>query len=208
MPTSSLVSTKMVWYKRPWVLITFAIVVVVGVSVITDLPHPISKVEDAASQNASMKEINTDIAPCTYAVKESFRFYEWDVTGKLTAANKQQVPSLLLNDQTACSFASGAIYDLTNNVQVLDTTAGKNIDKTLRVIMTWTTGDALAAIEDIQYLYNHPGDAKKIHDLHVQQILLEKDRQIAFGYTAEASSLLGLPITEPQLPSLPHLTGT
>jgi hypothetical protein len=161
MAAASLESTVVVWYKRPWFLITLGIVVVLGVSVITDLPQHITKAQDASEQNDSIHQINIDIAPCVYAVQQSFNFYQEKVTGNLTAAHLKQVPALLVGDQTACSFASGGVYDLTNNIQVNDTTAGIHIDHMLSVIVTWVTSDALAAIEDIQYLFVHPGDAAR-----------------------------------------------
>lgn len=208
MPASSLSSFKVVLYKRPWFLITVAVVVVLAVSVISDLPHPITKLQDATAQNASIKQINTDISPCVFAVKESFNFYEQKVSGKLSASNLAQVPSLLIGDQSACSFTSGSIYDLTNNIQILDTKAGKDIDHMLSVVVLWTTSDALAAIEDIQYLFSHPGDAKKIRNLGRKEALLTKDRQLALDYVARAENTLGIRLKQPIMPPLQQISGT
>ncbi|MHB1208283.1 MAG: hypothetical protein ACYC1I_01085 [Acidimicrobiales bacterium] len=208
MPVSSLSTQRAVLYRRPWFLITVAVIVVVAVSVISDLPHPITKAEDATAQNASMKQINTDIGPCVFAVKEAFSFYEQKVTGQLSPSNLAQVPSLLVGDQTACSFTSGSIYDLTNNIQVLDTKAGKDIDHMLSVVVLWSTSDALAAIEDIQYLISHPGDTKKLHNLAQEEALLAKDRSLALNYVARAERTLGMKLKQPIMPVLSHLTGT
>ncbi|MHB1089202.1 MAG: hypothetical protein ACYC19_10645 [Acidimicrobiales bacterium] len=208
MPASSLSTMKAVLYRRPWFLVTVAVVVVLAVSIISDLPHPITKVEDATAQNASIKQINTDIGPCVFAVKEAFSFYEQKVSGKLSSSNLAQVPSLLVGDQTACSFTSGSIYDLTNNIQVLDTKAGKDIDHMLSVVVLWSTSDALAAIEDIQYLFSHPGDQQKLNNLAKKQVLLAKDRQLALDYVASAEKTLGLNLKQPILPVLRHLSGT
>jgi hypothetical protein len=208
MASSSLSTFKVVLYKRPWFLITVSIIVVLAVSIISDLPNHITKAQDANAQNASMKQINNDIAPCTYALKESFSFYDKQVTGKLTPSDQSQVPSLLVGDQTACSFTSGSVYDLTNNIQVLDTTAGKKIDQMLAVVVTWVTSDALAAIEDIQYLFNHPGDAKKLRDLTKQEGQLTIDRSKAFKDVAAADTILGRQLKSPGLPVLMQLPGT
>lgn len=208
MVTSSLVSTVAVWYKRPWFLITVAIIVVVGVSIITDLPHPISKTEDIAAQNASMHQINTDIAPCVYAIKESFNFYNEDVAGTLSSSKLKTVRTYLVADQSACSFTSGQIYDLTNNIQVLDTTAGKKIDQMLSGIVLWITSDALAAIEAIQYLIDHPGDSATIAKLAKAEGLLAADRVKIYSDFDAAQSVLGPTLKTPKIPVLEHLTGT
>ena len=208
MAASSLSTLKVVLYKRPWFLITLAVLVVLVVSVISDLPHPITKTQDATAQNDSIKQINTDIGPCVFAVKESFSFYEQKVTGGLSASNLAQVPSLLVGDQTACSFTSGSIYDLTNNIQILDTKAGKDIDHMMSVVDLWSTSDALAAIEDIQYLFRHPGDAQKLQNLGQKEALLAKDRQLALDYVAKAEKILGINLKQPIMPTLQHLAGT
>lgn len=208
MPSSSLGTFKVIWYKRPWFLVTVVIVIVIGVSVITDLPSPITKAQDASAQNATLKQINRDIAPCTYALKETFSFYQKKVAGTLTSSNLAQVPALLIGDQSACSFTSGSVYDLTNNIQVLDTKAGKNIDKMLAVIVTWVTNDALAAIEDIQYLFVHPNNLKKLNDLTKQEAFLATDRELAITDALNASAVVGITLSAPQLPALPTLPGT
>lgn len=208
MPTSSLGLTKAVWYRRPWVLAALALVVIVAISVVIDLPRPITKSQDAASQNASIKEMNTDLADCAFAVKESFHIYNLNVTGKLTKSDLSQVPTLLTGDETACSFASEPVYDLTNNLQVDDTKAGKHIDLMLTVVEHWITDNALAAIKDIQYLFNHRGDASTIRHLGYQEGQLAADRVKALDDEAAAEQVLGQRLYALKMPSLSHLTGT
>ncbi len=207
MSASSLANFKVAFYKRPWFLITIAIVVVVAVSVITDLPNHISRSQDLTAQNDTIGQINADIDPCVYSIKESFSFYNMSLAGKLTPSDRSQVPGLLVGDQTACSFASGAVYDLTNNIEVIDTRAGKHIDQMLSVIVSWVTSDALAAIEDIQNLFQNPGKLSLIDNLTKQEAQLSKDRAAAFHDLTEASRIVGK-LKNPILPKLPHLTGT
>ena len=208
MATSSLGSTVVVWYKRPWFLITLGIVVVLAVSVISDLPRHITKAQDASEQNDSIHQINTDIAPCVFAVKQSLSFYQEQVTGALSASQLKQVPALLVGNQTACSFTSEGVYDLTSNIQVNDTTAGIHIDSMLSVIVYWITEDALTAIEDIQYLFGHPNDAAKNRNLSKQETLLGRDRVKIFTDFTAAERTLGLTLKKPHIPSLPVLSGT
>jgi hypothetical protein len=208
MPSSSLGIAKAVWYRRPWVLATLALVVIVAVSVVIDLPRPITKAQDAASQNASIQEINTDLSDCAFAVKESFNFYNLNVAGQLTPSNLAQIPTLLTGDETACSFASEPVYDLTNNLQVDDTAAGKHIDKMLSVVERWITYNALASIKDIQYLFNHPGDAATIRHLGYQEDQLAVERAKALRDEAQADAVLGLKLHALKIPALRHLTGT
>jgi hypothetical protein len=208
MPTSSLGITKAVWYRRPWVLATLALIVIVAISVVIDLPRPISKAQDEASQNASIKEINSDLADCAFAVKESFSFYNMDVSGKLTSSDMAQIPTLLTGDETACSFASEPVYDLTNNLQIDDTKAGIHIDHMLSAVERWITDLALASIRDIQYLFNHPGDAQTIRHLASQEQQLAVERSTALHDEAQANRALGRTLVSLKIPSLQHLKGT
>jgi hypothetical protein len=208
MSTSSLGLAKAIWYKRPWFLLTVAIVLIVAISVITDLPHPITKAQDAAAQDATLKSINGDLKLCAFAVNESFNFYNADVSGKLTKSNLSKIPKLLNDDRTACSFASQPVFDLTNNIQPLRTTAGKHIDRMKSVVQQWMTNNALASINDIQYLFAHPGDESKIRDLTTQQIGLASKRRLAQSDVSNAEHVLGISLVIVNLPVLPHLIGT
>lgn len=208
MATSSLGLAKAIWYKRPWFLVTVAVVVVAALSVLSDLPQHITKKEDAASQNATMKQINADLAACSFAINESFSFYNKDVAGTLTKSELAQIPPLLVGDQTACSFASQPVYDLTNNIQPRETAAGKNIDKVLRVAQQWMTNNALASIEDIQYLFENPGASSKIADLTKQEVKLNATRQLGINDVLAAQKDVGIKLVPLKIPVLPHLRGT
>lgn len=207
MAASSLTSQKVIWYKRPWVMLTFVIVVVVGVSVITDLPHPISKLDDAHAQNLSIKQINADIAPCAYAVKESFGFYRNSLAGTLDQNRLKVVNTYLPNDQTVCSFASAGMSDLTNNLDIRQTTAGQYIDKLLKTVVTWMDSDGNHAIVDVEYLIKHPGDQATMADLRLREDYLAKDRAKAIGYLDAASAHLGITLSQLKLPSFAPLPG-
>lgn len=208
MSGAGLPPTRAVWYKRPWVLVTAAVVVVIGASVLIDLPRPISNSEDVASQTSSINEINTDLTGCAFAVQETFTIYQDMKTGGLTASDRMRAPSMLRDDQTACSLTNSSIFDLTNNIQVQDTTAGKNVDRMLSVTTVWVTADALAAVEDIQSLYGNPNNAAKVADLGNQEALLAKDRAEAIADVQGAQQILGAKLPMPNLPDLPHLVGT
>ncbi len=205
MPASSLASAKAVWYRRPWFLLSAALVIVVGVSIMSDLPHHITVNEDASAQNASIKQINSDLAPCNYAIAEVYHFYATTIAGSATPTSPQKYPKWMLDDQSACSFTSGAIYDVTNNFQALDTKAGKYIDAMHTVVVTWITSDALGAINDIMYLYNHPGDPKPLAALRARTTLLNAERDQALADWSQANSLLGGRLTPLSLAHLPEI---
>jgi hypothetical protein len=208
MPSSSLSIHKAIWYRRPWFLATVGIILVVGVSVITDLPHPISKAEDASQQNGVIKQINGDSAPCIYAVKESFSFYRQELNHTLAAVNLKTVKNYLLEDQTICSFASGPVSDMTNNIQVSDTNPGKKVDSALASTVKWITYDGVATILDIRNYFGTTPLHMNTSDLIKNENLLASDRAAEIADVQSASAMLGIPLTPINLPALPWLSGT
>lgn len=208
MPSSSLTIAKAVWFRRPWFLATVGIILVVAVSVITDLPHPLSKSEDTAQQNGTIKLINADAAPCIFALKESFSFYRADLSQTLSPANLKTVKNYLLQDQTVCSFASGPISDMTNNIQVSDTAPGKKVDAALASVVKWLTYDGVATILDIRNYFGATPFHMDTASLSQHENMLSQDRAAVLADVQSASELLGTTLIPINLPALPRLPGT
>jgi hypothetical protein len=66
----------------------------------------------------------------------------------------------------------------------------------------------LAAIEDIQYLFVHPGDTVKIERLTQREAQLAQDKTKIDGDFNAAEEVLGLKLNKPKIPALPTLSGT
>jgi hypothetical protein len=208
MSSSSLSAQKAVWFRRPWFLVTLGAVVVIGISVITDLPHPVTKPEDISQQNAVIKQINGDTAACVYAVRESYSFYRESLAHSLAASNLPTVKNYLLEDQTACSFASGPVYDMTNNIEPIDTTAGKQVDAAYAATVKWITYDGVGVIFNIRKYFAGNTSPAVIAAITKYENLLAQDRASEISDVANASSLLGTTLTAINIPSLPMLPGT
>jgi hypothetical protein len=200
---------KPVWYRRGWVLVAAAVTVLIVASVLVDLPTNTTPATDTADQAAVMKQINTAISGCSYAAKETFTIYQDLQAHSLSAADVAETPSMLRDDQSACSFTSSSIYDL-SNVQGTATRAGKDVGQVVNVATLWATSDALAAIEDIQTLWTDPTDAAALADLPKREVALAKGRTQADDYVVAADRILHASIPMPDMPVLPtlHLRAT
>ncbi len=196
-----------VWYKRTWVVASAAVAVVVLASVAVDLPSHTTVATDTADQTSIMQQINSDIDGCAYGVKETFTIYKDTKKGSLSPSDLAEAPAMMRDDQTACSFTSSDIYDL-SNVEGTGTPAGKNIGNVVNVVTLWATSDALGAIEDIQTLRSEPGNEATIADLSKQEAALAHDRAQADAYVTAADRILKAKLPMPALPSLPRLPGT
>ena len=198
---------KPVWYRRGWVLVAVAVTVLIVASVLVDLPTNTTPATDTADQVAVMKQINSAISGCSYAAKETFTIYQDLQAHSLSAADVALTPSMLRDDQSACSFTSSSIFDL-SNVEGTGTPAGKDINQVVNVATIWATSDALAAIEDIQTLSTDPGNAAARADLPKRETALAQDRAKANGFVTSASHILHTNLPRPDLPALPTPPGS
>ena len=208
MPSTSLSALRAVWYRRPWFVATVGIVLVVAISVITDLPHPLTKAEDLSLQNGVIKQINGDATTCVFALKESFSFYRDEVNHTLATANLATVRNYLLEDQTACSFASGPVYDMTNNIQPVDTAAGKKVHLAMAATVKWITYDAVGAILAIRNYFGSTPFHMNVAKIDQFQSALALEHAAIVNNIGAASSLLGTTLTPINIPSMARLPGT
>jgi hypothetical protein len=208
MSTASLSLSKAVWFRRPWFLATIGIIVVIAISVVTDLPHPVTKAQDTSQQNGVIKLINSDTPPCVFALNQSFTFYRQALAHTLTPSQLPTVKNYLLENQTACSFASGPIYDMTNNIQPIDTPPGKKIDAALQSTVKWITYDAVGAIVDIRRYFAGSVRQANVTSLSTYENALASDRAAEIADVAAASQMLGTTLTPINIPVVPRLPGT
>lgn len=193
-----------VWYRRGWVLVAAAVTALIVASVLVDLPANTTAATDTADQAAIMKQINTALAGCSFGVKETFSIYQSQRAGTLSSSDRSVIPGMLRDDQSACSFTSSSIYDL-SNVQGTGTPAGKNIGLVVDVATLWATSDALAAIEDIQTLSTDPANARALADLSGREAALAQGRSQAFADVQAAEHILHGKLPMPDMPDLPKL---
>ncbi|HUY06933.1 MAG TPA: hypothetical protein VMU99_06715 [Acidimicrobiales bacterium] len=200
------VPERPVWYKRTSTLIVLAVAVVIAASVLVDLPSKITLGADASAQTKIMDEINNDLAGCAYATIESFTIYR-DLQAKtLTAQNRSQAPSMLRDDQIACSLTSSSIYDL-SNIQPTGSPAGHRVSDIARIGILWAASDAQSAIIDIQKIFSGTATPSIFHGLANAENQLQRDRSSAFADIAAAERDVHGKLPTPNLPRLTRLSG-
>ena len=117
-------------------------VVVLAVTVITDLPEHSSLSSQISDDRAIVDEVDSDVGPCAYAAGESFTIYRDQETHTLTEADAAKVPGLLRDDQSACSFTNDTIYELSSDIEVPGTSSGKPLEQMVGTVTLWATSDS------------------------------------------------------------------
>ena len=166
------------WYRRRGWLIGAAAVVVLAITVVTDLPQHASRPAQISSDTSTMNAINAGVRSCAFAVSESLGLYQKERTHALKAGNLAVAPGLLRDDQNACSFTSEAIFTL-SNLELPGSVAGKYLQRLVGTVTTWATSDGLAAVEAIETLWNTPRDQRALRSLSSAERHLADDRIIA-----------------------------
>jgi hypothetical protein len=190
------------WYRRRAVLWTAGVAVLVGAAVISDLPEHSSRADQISAAKTVMNEVNSDVGPCAYAVKEAFLIRSDLENHTLSPADAPRVPGLLRDDQAACAFTDSSINDLAN-VEVPGTAVGRDLGDLVSTVTLWASSDALTAVEAEQVLSAHPTDAGALHRLSSAESMLASDRTEALGELAAAEHVLAVSLPSLDLPALP-----
>jgi len=193
---------KPAWYRRRALLVGVVVVAVVAVTVVTDLPQHTSRASDVAAANAVIAEVNTDMAPCTFAANESFTIYGDESHGTLAPGDRSRVPGLLRDDQVACSFTNESIYAL-SDIDLPGASVGKDMGTVVSTVTLWATSDALGAIEAIQTLSTKPTDHAALTELASSERMLAADRSATDAAVHAAGTLLHATLSAVTLPVLP-----
>jgi len=191
------------FYKRRAVVVTAAILVILVVTVITDLPEHSTLAAQYTDDKSVMQQVNADLASCSFAANESFTIYADQKTHSLSQSDISRVPGLLSDDQSACSFTSESIYDLSSDIEVPGSSSGKPLGQMVGTVTLWATSDALSAIESIQTLFDHPSNVSALGQLVKEENLLASDRSQAEAELAAADKVLGKNLPGLNIASLP-----
>ncbi len=190
------------WKRRRGLIIALAVLVIAVVTVLTDLPVPTSRASDISAERAVMTEVNTDLGACALALHQAVGIWNLEAAHRLPTSARGSTPGLLSDDVNACSFTNEGINDLTTNLQVPGTAAGKDLGELVATVTLWTTSDALSTIEDVQTLMDHPRDRAVLRNLAREQSQLAADRRTALAQEHAADTALDTELQPVRLPAV------
>lgn len=167
------------WYLRRAFLTSAAVVVVLAVTVVTDLPTTSTRASDLKTAQGIVSEIETDTAPCNLGMTEAFEFYADTTSGHITPAHRAQIPGLIRDDLGACTFTNQSIVDLAS-INVPSSPTGRLLNNVAGNVLTWCDPAALTAIDQITLLIEDTSTAVGRHRLARDEKALTADRAAAY----------------------------
>ncbi|HUE08952.1 MAG TPA: hypothetical protein VMP41_16100 [Acidimicrobiales bacterium] len=192
-----------IWQRHRGLSIAAVVIVIVLITVITDLPTGTSRASDVSAERSVMSEVNSDLQPCAYSIHQALGIWALAATHQLSAADRAPTPGLLGDDQSACSLTNESTYDLASNIQTPSTAAGKELAQVIATATLWTTSDALRAIEAVQTLMNDPGNVAAQQSLKKAETQLARDRRTALAAEGVAERDLDTDLAPVDLPAEP-----
>jgi hypothetical protein len=190
------------WKRRRGLIIALAVIVIAVVTILTDLPVPTSRASDISAERAVMSEVNTDLGACALGLHQAVGIWNLEAARRLPASARGSTPGLLSDDVNACSFTNEGIDDLTTNLQVPGTAAGKDLGELVATATLWSTSDALRTIEDVQTLMEHPGERATLQNLAKEQPQLAADRRTALAQEHAADTVLDTELQPVRMPAI------
>ncbi|MCU1495717.1 MAG: hypothetical protein JWO62_3481 [Acidimicrobiaceae bacterium] len=178
------------WYRGRAALLSVGVVVVVAVTVITDLPSHSTRANNINDARSVIAEVSTDAQPCNLGLTEALGFYADVTSGHITPAHRAEIPSLIRDDLNACSYVNASIDDLASIDNPASAT-GRQLNAITNNVLVWCDPDALTAIGQITTLLDHPGTAAARTKLAGAERLLKSDRAAAYANIAKLARSLG-----------------
>jgi len=188
-------------WKRTGLPITAAIIAVIIIAVITDLPTHPSLASQRVDANNLITTINTNLRPCVFGLKEANTIFGDRQAGKLSRGDRAKVPTLLADDAGACSFTSDSVNNLAG-IEEPGSGAGRYLAAVISDALTWTTSDALAAIDDMILITHHQHVGRAAFDLHQRNARLADDRREALAEMNKAEKYLNASLPSLLMPTI------
>ena len=177
------------WRRRPF-LLGGAVVLIVAVAVVTDIPLSSTPATRRSDASAVVKEIASDVAGCNAALGEAFTIYRKIAAGTLTAGQRGASPGILSDDANGCSYTNQSIVDLAS-LGLPQVSIGKPLSHIAGRALAWADPDGLTAIYDISTLLHHPHQSRAATDLRRQLRHLAADRAAALADEDHLAAQLG-----------------
>ena len=175
---------------------------VLAVVMLTDLPQDSSRAAQISNDESVMSQVNSDIGPAAMPSGNPSRSTGTSTARSLSRSEKHQVPGLLTDDQTACSFTSDSIYQL-STITVPGAGSGRDLGQLVGTVTLWATADALSAIEQIQVLASDPSNRRALKVMATDERMLAQDRAQAEAELAAADTSVQMRLPALELAQVP-----
>ena len=198
---------KPAWYKRRAWLLTIGVVAVLGSVVALDYPHRTTHAQQLADAKSLVTQIKGDVTACNFGLNEATTVYRDAAYGHLTSQQKGEVPHLLQDDLTACSYTNSQVYSL-DTISIPRNLARTQLTNVAASTSTWAFPDAASYIENLAALDKNPANSKARGQLRSEEVALANERTKINSEMAAVQSQLHTKLPPMNLTQVPIGFGT
>lgn len=177
------------WYQKPKWLLMVAVVAIVAIAVVLDLPTPVSASGRRADLTAYMRTLRQDIGQCSGGVQDAVTAYRDAQAGRLPASTARTFVSQGID---ACSFTNGGMVDL-GQIQPPRSLARLHLDSLAGQVDAWGYRDGYAALKALERLLAVPPAPGALAAFNQRVVLLNRTRSSIDATIAGAQRSVGLP---------------
>lgn len=179
------------WHHRRTLLAAGAVVAVLGVSVLSDLPRtdtPALRRQDLAGFVTSL---GAQVAQCSAGVHDALAAYG-DATASPPKLPMSTAASYVQDGIDACSFINSGVVGLSSQ-QAPRTVLGLGVGSLPAQVGLWASFDAFSMLQDLKVVVAHPGDAAARRRYLAQVSALDQRRARVEQIVTSAEARAGAP---------------
>lgn len=195
-------SPKPPWYRRRAWALTIGVAAVLGTVVALDYPHRTTHAQQLADAKSFLAQIKGDVTACSFGVGEATTVFRDVAHGHLSSQQRSEVPHLLQDDLTACSYTNSQVYSL-DTISVPRSLAGTQLASVAASTSTWAFPDAATYIENLAALDKNPANSKARGELRSEETALASQRAKVNSLVTAVQSQLHIKLPPMNLTPVP-----
>lgn len=188
------------WYRRTRVVVAALVLVFAVAAVVTDLPTHQNPSVTAQTFVTSLESYAT---VCTGALHEAFQIEDLVLSGHASHSDRAEVPSLLRDDVSGCSYTNENLTDMQSELQPPGGKFGQQLGLVDTCVAEWEFPDANEVITALSQLLGPPTDSSAVPALRYWLGRLATDSARATDHLQTAAEEAKGSLTALHLPSPP-----
>lgn len=176
------------WYRRRATIVALGVLVVLGVTIVIDLPTSQSRTAEIGSTKSFVLEAYGYLASCNTGIAEAYRLAGDVAGGHLSAHDLASANRFVSDDHLGCSETNNDVFELAS---ISVPRVPKGTGTFASAVFSWVANDAFFVTGALVTLVQQPRNAAASMQLYTYQAKMTADRAVAASALATMGRELG-----------------